>query len=806
MIRACRALLFRAFLYWFVRDGKRFSEKFYLGLYPDIVAAGVDPYEHYVRFGRSEGRIGVRPSWESRGSPDAVSRMKETILIVCHEGSRTGAPVLGYNLVRGFLARYNVITLFLGPGPMLDACHAAGAMVIGPVALQSAPPHFADLVVASIARLAPIKFAMINSIESRYVLPALATRFIATVSLIHEFAAYTRPRWVFREALFWSSQAVFSSNLTLENLRREYPDLRAHEFPVIPQGRCVVPQTRGADADAARQETLDLKRVMRPPKFPEKGVVVLSAGLVQISKGVDLFIDCAARVSRLFPDLPIRFVWIGKGYDPENDVAYSVYLADQILRAGLEDRVAFHGEVSDLEAAYALADCFVLTSRLDPLPNVAIDALSTGLPVICFEHTTGIADLLSANGLAAACVAPYLDTQDMALKIVRLTRSDSVRHEIAARSKRLAAASFDMERYITDIERLAVAAIDRARQEKNDVETISRYTHYRLDFFLPPHLFKQTREEAMLGYVRSWASEVGRRKLFPGFHPGIFREHRGAGEAGKDPLAAYLDAGQPKGPWRQELITADVPRLPVPPRMRIGLHIHAYYPDMFPDIIDRLLCNKVRPDLLVSVASDAAREAVAADAARYTEGVVDIRVVPNRGRDIGPFLTEFGATLWGNYDLIGHLHTKKTPAVGDAALGRAWHAFLMMNLLGGPRVPMADIILGRMAQEHDLGLVFPDDPNVLGWATNRDEAEHLGRRFGLFAFPDHFVYPVGTMFWARTSSLERLFAWRPGWADFPAEPLGSDGTMLHAIERLLPFIVQASGARIAVTNVAGVTR
>ena len=38
-----------------------------------------------------------------------------------------------------------------------------------------------------------------------------------------------------------------------------------------------------------------------------------------------------------------------------------------------------------------LADTLLLPSRLDPLPNVAVDALCEGLPVICFARTTGIA-------------------------------------------------------------------------------------------------------------------------------------------------------------------------------------------------------------------------------------------------------------------------------------------------------------------------------------------------------------------------------------------------------------------------------
>jgi lipopolysaccharide biosynthesis protein len=44
------------------------------------------------------------------------------------------------------------------------------------------------------------------------------------------------------------------------------------------------------------------------------------------------------------------------------------------------------------------------------------------------------------------------------------------------------------------------------------------------------------------------------------------------------------------------------------------------------------------------------------------------------------------------------------------------------------------------------------------------------------------------------------------WGDYPLEPAPYDGSILHAIERMLPFIAESAGFRSAVTYVAGVTR
>jgi lipopolysaccharide biosynthesis protein len=44
------------------------------------------------------------------------------------------------------------------------------------------------------------------------------------------------------------------------------------------------------------------------------------------------------------------------------------------------------------------------------------------------------------------------------------------------------------------------------------------------------------------------------------------------------------------------------------------------------------------------------------------------------------------------------------------------------------------------------------------------------------------------------------------WDDYPEEPLPYDGSILHALERLLPLTLSLTGLRIAATNVTGVTR
>ena len=746
----------------------------------------------------------IVPKLNVLGDFGSIVVERKTVLVVSHEGLRTGAPILSYNLVKCLLKKYNVVTLFLDPGPLLEACHLSGAIVVGPVMFRGSV-LFSGLGIKQITDAVPIEFALVNSIESRYVLPELAKHNISTVSLIHEFASYTRPRKAFYEAVFWSGKTVFSAEVTRDNMVAEYPDLGARAYPVIPQGLCVLPQDSSAGDHKIDGEIYRIKRAMRPEGFAVEGIVVLGAGFVQLRKGVELFIECAARILRKTPDLPIRFIWVGKGYDPEGDVLYSVYLADQIRRAGLEKHVYFMDEVSSLAAVYAAADILLLSARLDPLPNVAIDALSGGLPVVCFDKTTGIADILIEHGLGDDCVAAYLDTGDMACKVLALAQSKVLREQIAERSTKMAATVFDMAKYVTEIEQLTLKDVARIRQAKLDIDTISKSDLLRLDYYRSYYLQYLKRDEAIQYYVRSWASGVRRRKLFPGFHPGIYLEQHGVMTMGVDPLADYLRAGQPQGPWNFELITSEEETKPLQPGLRIGLHIHAYYPDLCPEILERLKKNHVRPDLLISVTSESARLEVAAQLGSYEGGEVDIRVVPNSGRNIGPFLTEFGETIQQKYDLIGHLHTKKTADQKDESIGSDWYQFLLENLLGG-QAPMVDIILGRMSDNQEVMMVFPDDPHVVGWGKNFCFGEKLFSDLGINHSNQELCFPIGTMFWARTTGLKALFDLNLHWDDYPEEPLGYDGSLLHALERLFGILSTNNDGEILLTNVSGCTR
>jgi glycosyltransferase involved in cell wall biosynthesis len=109
----------------------------------------------------------------------------------------------------------------------------------------------------------------------------------------------------------------------------------------------------------------------------------------------------------LCPDLPMHLTLLGEG--PEEQA-----LRRLAASLGLQGRVEFAGFVTDPFALFARADAFVLSSRFEGFPNVVLEALACGTPVIATPALGGVreiidtipqcelADEVSAEALAGA--------------------------------------------------------------------------------------------------------------------------------------------------------------------------------------------------------------------------------------------------------------------------------------------------------------------------------------------------------------------------------------------------------------------
>lgn len=791
----------------------RFDPCYYRARYPDLEYAGISFLEHYLGWGNTEGRRPVSVASHLTFDTSRIDPKRQTVLMVLHQASRTGAPILAYNIAMRLSARYNVVALLLAGGDLVEDFRRCCSAVIGPLSHADWTSVEADHLVKRLIATYPILYAIANSIDTRLMMKPLTCALVPVVALIHEFASYLSPKGEMGRSLEWATQVVFSAPSVAASAISEYPNIENRIIHILPQGQSDLPS---APKTQGRIEQQALRGALRPPGA-EKSVVVLGCGTIYFRKGTDLFFSCAAAVNALSPRRPVRFVWIGSPSPAHQD--YAALVSEQIARSGLEGKIAIVDEVADLEPAYAAADIFLLSSRLDPLPNVAIDSMLRGLPVICFQNSGGIADLLGGNPSTQVSVVPHLDVHAAALLIAKLADAPDARDNLGLATRRLGEKTFDMQGYIQRLDELGRDAARMMAQRCVDFATIADDPMFDTLNFLGTDAANYTRDDAIrLFLARAAALGIGRRpttnfyyrRPCPGFHPQIYAHENSNfyDIATVNPLAHFIRSGKPQGPWCHEVIMPSIAEGSVAPggsRLRLALHGHFFYVDLFDDCLQKLKLNSTRCDLFLSTSDNAKAGQLRVAAASYDRGEVIIRVVPNRGRDIGPFLTEFKNELAEGYDLVGHIHGKRSLFVGDMAVGESWREFLWQNLLGGT-YPMMDIIANKFSQQEDLGIVFPDDPHLSDWDYNRDIADKLGARMGIDGtLPPFFNFPIGTMFWARPQALAPLFSLCLKWEDYPKEPVEIDGTVLHAVERLLPFAAAQRGYRYATTHVEGIT-
>jgi rhamnosyltransferase len=176
-------------------------------------------------------------------------------------------------------------------------------------------------------------------------------------------------------------------------------------------------------------------------------------------------------------------------------------------------------------------------------------------------------------------------------------------------------------------------------------------------------------------------------------------------------------------------------------------------------------------------------------------------LVENRGRDVSALL--IGARDFVmDYDYVCFAHDKKTTQVKPLLIGESFAYKCLENVLGSES--FIENTIAAFSENPRLGLLAPPPPNHASyfstfhsvWYNNYENTLKLAERLDL-RVPMHWskepIAPCGTMFWFRPKALQRLFEEDWKYEHFPEEPNENDGTLLHAVERIYPFVAQDAG-------------
>lgn len=153
------------------------------------------------------------------------------------------------------------------------------------------------------------------------------------------------------------------------------------------------------DVDRVRALALEAVSLAAPG-----AINLVAAGRLDNEKGFDLLIDAIALLSNKFVHVTV----MGEG-------PLEAILKERAILRGVNHRVSFVGFKANPYPWFARADAYVLSSRYDGFPNVLLEALACGTPVIATPAPGGTQEIL--NGIEGCLIADEVSATGLAKSI-----------------------------------------------------------------------------------------------------------------------------------------------------------------------------------------------------------------------------------------------------------------------------------------------------------------------------------------------------------------------------------------------------
>ncbi|WP_244547048.1 glycoside hydrolase family 99-like domain-containing protein [Bradyrhizobium sp. Gha] len=360
------------------------------------------------------------------------------VLLIGHDAFPSGAQHLLLNIGKTLRSAFNIETeyLLLSGGVMEPDYRASGPLtVLGKLSdLPSALQHFKDKGFTA---------AIVNTTASGRAVKLATQMGFRAISLVHELPRILREKNLEDDARMAVSEAkhvVFASDFVRDKLVEMLElDPADERFLIRPQGSYKQIAPAPEEAAAIRKEF----------GLVPGDKMVLGVGYADLRKGIDLFLQAWSAIRQDHPH--VHFCWAG-GIDP----ALREWLGPELERAKATGRFHFAGYRSDMQGLYSASDVYALTSREDPFPTVALEALSVGVPVVAFADSGGIPGFLLKEKVGR--VVPYCDVPAMADAIVEFLQwppSEAERRRMLA----IIEDNFNFPDYVRDLLRVAVPAL-----------------------------------------------------------------------------------------------------------------------------------------------------------------------------------------------------------------------------------------------------------------------------------------------------------------------------------------------------------
>jgi glycosyltransferase involved in cell wall biosynthesis len=204
---------------------------------------------------------------------------------------------------------------------------------------------------------------------------------------------------------------------------------RAYAFP---KAFAFVTMTQGAAEFFPRNQRRRTRIIPNPVSIPSlvrrsDGKSLTAVGRLTEQKRFDRLIEAFARVAADFPDWTLTIWGEGELRDA---------LEAQVEALGLGDRIRLPGLTSAPGGWLASADILALSSDYEGWPNVVIEALAGGVPVVAVDCEFGVKEILQNGELGL--IAPRDNIGAFAAALSRIMRDESLRRDFSQKGREAA--------------------------------------------------------------------------------------------------------------------------------------------------------------------------------------------------------------------------------------------------------------------------------------------------------------------------------------------------------------------------------
>src|SRR5205085_2818311 len=165
-------------------------------------------------------------------------------------------------------------------------------------------------------------------------------------------------------------------------------------------------------------------------------------GSFKRQKGHDCFLRMAALLQKSFPKA--TFLVVGEAVrGDEASIPYEVEIKDLANALGLNGSCKFVGNQKDMKAVYNACDLTALLSRHEGTPNVVLESMACGVPVIATDVADNARIVLNGK---TGFVVPREDSNTAATRAEQLLQNPADRITMGTAARERVCEEFSLRR------------------------------------------------------------------------------------------------------------------------------------------------------------------------------------------------------------------------------------------------------------------------------------------------------------------------------------------------------------------------